>query len=287
MPLKIAKTIATFRPTPLARHDFWYEYNAERIDYSIWLSKNTTDIKTILFLGTVQIGKLPVWVANACPPGTIVVQGAPHWLAKEDGSDIAEFMHRFAHETLESILRTYSIKKVAIIAESQAVPSILRLATTNPAYITRVVALQPLGFNANAFTGNSSERARLFLKRIKLNFRYQRHTLPVDRRLAHNMVQMLRTVGINNARSNAQYAAGLTYDTTIDAEKLQNLGVPLAIICGDYDQLFPVDEIEATLQQKNIPIPVITVPNVPHSPLAARQGIKLLLAAFDYINKNS
>lgn len=281
MPLKIA----TFRPVPLICHDFWYTYNARRVDYSIWLSKNTVDIKTILFLGSVQIGKLPVWIAEACPPGTIVVQGAPHWLAAEDGSDISTFMHRFAKEVFGHIESLYTITDSAIIAESQAAPCVLRHLATHNLKVSNIVLLQPLGFNSTTYNLPLHDRVRLFRLRVNKNFHYQLRTLLLDRRLVHNHVQMIQTVGLSNPKSNAQYGMGLTYNATTDAKKLHAANTPIVIICGEIDQLFPPHEIKATLQKNQLKIPVIVIPRVPHSPLAAKQGLKLLAAAFNYVQK--
>lgn len=276
------------RTTPIKKHDFEYQYHAQTIKYSVWSTDLSAEIKMVVFLGTVQIGKLPAWIAKRCPDGTLVVQGAPHWLARDDGSDIPEFMHRFMEEVFTGVLKMYKTKKIHIIAESQAVPCVLELLAED-SYKTKVgelVLLQPLGLNAAAFAGSTEERINQFKRRISKNLQYQLFSLLSDRRLIYNHRQALRTVGYGNPKSDAQYNVGLMHDSVKDLKKLQAARIRTLVISGKNDMLFPPQEIQATLHKNKLEIPVITMHGVPHSPLATRQGMKLFNEALDYLKVN-
>lgn len=193
----------------LRRHDFSYQYNARTINYSVWSTGQNA--QTIVFLGTVQVGKLPAWIARRCPSGTVVVQGAPHWLARDDGSDIPEFMYRFTREAFTGILKTFPTNKLDIITDSQATPGVLRLLTTDSskaAKVSNLVLLQPLGLNATAYAGAADERIAVFKKRITMNFKYQLVSLVSDWRLLYNHGQLLRIVGYIMRNLTPSTAAG-------------------------------------------------------------------------------
>jgi hypothetical protein len=111
----------------LKKWDFLYPYRRKLIPYSAWSSGTSGRIETVIFLGTVQIEQLAVWVAESCPPHTLVVQGAPHWYAKPDGSDIPEFMFGFTKSAFDTLLKHFSIRLVRVVVESQAVPGIVGL----------------------------------------------------------------------------------------------------------------------------------------------------------------
>jgi pimeloyl-ACP methyl ester carboxylesterase len=270
------------------RHDFTYQYNKQAVKYSVWSTGSPARISTVIFLGTVQIGRLPAWIVRRCPADTVVVQGAPHWLAKEDGSDIPVFMHRFTEEAFKSILATYKIKKLRVIAESQAVPAVLGLLTSREysSRVDRVALLQPLGLNASVFAGTASDRIALFKKRMARNFRHQVRSLLFDRWLLYNHGQILKTVGYNNAKSHAQYGSGLGYDATDDLKKVDAIHIPIGIVCGENDKMFPPQEIQSTLRKVKLEIPLFVVPGIPHSPLASRMGMKLLSSALERLETN-
>jgi hypothetical protein len=267
----------TKRPAS-SRLDFTYQYGTQTINYSVWVTGKNSPIHTVVYLGTVQIGRLPAWIARHSPMGTVVVQGAPHWLASDDGSDILEFMQRFTKEAFMAILTLPCEKRLNIIADSQAAPGVLWLSTlsSNAGKVNKLILVQPLGLNSTAFTGMTTERIRLFKKRITRNARYQLSSLLSDRRLLYNHTRLLRTVGYNNAKSNAQYGSGLTHDGVSDLKKLYDARIAVVIICGENDKIFPPQEIQATLRRYQLDIPVVVVPGVPHSPLATRLGMKLL-----------
>jgi pimeloyl-ACP methyl ester carboxylesterase len=237
-----------------------------------------------VFLGTVQIGRLPAWIARHSPAGVAVIQGAPHWIAKADGSDLFEFMQHFTESTFRSVLNMNRTNKLRIIVDSQAAPNVLELFSREEysKLVESIVLVQPLGLNPRAF---EQDRIATFKKRVGRNLRYQLPFLPIDRRLAYNHGQILRMVGYSNARSNAQYDAGLTSNSTAFLKKLYALHIPITIICGEKDTLFPSEEIQDNLRKNDLGIPVIVIGNTPHSPLPSKQGMRLFNRALEISQK--
>lgn len=103
-----------------------YTFKGGVIHYDTWLSGEISQVKIVLFLGTGQVGKIPEWIVRQCPQDTLVIQGAPHWLAKDDGSDIPDFMNHFTKDTLDNISAALN-HQVVVIADSQAVPAVIKL----------------------------------------------------------------------------------------------------------------------------------------------------------------
>jgi pimeloyl-ACP methyl ester carboxylesterase len=269
------------------KYTFDYRYNDKTVEYSLWRAGSSKVIRTIIFLGTVQIDKHPEWIAEQSPDGTIVVQGAPHWLASDDGSDIPEFMFQFTKEVFKTILATNETNDLRIIADSQAAPGVLNwLADTDIKSVTQLALLQPLGLNAAVFSGTLAKRVELFKIRIAKNFRYQLRALLSDRRLRYNHRLILKTLGYKNSKIDAQYGSGLQHDSTDDLKKIATSSIRIVIICGQHDMMFPADEIEQTIRKSNVAIPIVIVPGVPHSPLATKNGMRLLVKAFEYLQMN-
>lgn len=266
--------------------DYLHAYKHMPTPYTIWSNQRGDDpIETIVFLGTIQIGELGKWVAESCPPNTIVVQGAPHWTAQDDGSDIPEYMLDFTNSVFDTLLKKFSITKVHIIAESQAAPAVLYL-FGQKAYIPslkKLTLIQPLGLNARAYSGTEAQRVETFKRRIVANFIYQLTALVIDARLRHNHRTVGRITGgarLHNPKARAQYGSGLAHDATSSLKVLYEHHKEIVIICGTKDKLFPPTEIAATLAANGIDIPLRTIKGVPHSPLATRYGQRLLRAAF-------
>lgn len=269
------------------KYDFGYGYKDKTIAYSLWRTGNSKIVRTIIFLGTVQIDKHPRWIAAQSPNDTIIVQGAPHWHASDDGSDIPEFMFHFTKEVLRNIFSNNKTKNLRIIADSQAAPGVLNwLANNDLEPVSQLVLLQPLGLNAAMYGTTQAERIELFRNRIAKNFRYQLRALLSDRRLRYNHRLILKTVGYNNPKVNAQYGSGLRHDSVADLKKIKASHIRIAIVCGQRDMMFPPDEIKHTIQKNDMDIPVLIVPEVPHSPLATKDGLRLLKKAFEYLETN-
>jgi len=259
---------------------FEFSHGDESIQYSIWLSDSSAPINCVVFLGTVQIGKLPAWIARDCPPGVAIIQGAPHWKAKTDASDLYEFMHHFTESALANVLNMHRAARISIITDSQATPKALEILSKGN-YIGTVASLvlvQPLSLNPKAFGVNGIETLKA---RVKSNLRHQLSFIPIDRRLIYNHRQILRVIDYDNAAADAQYALGLATDSIEPLKKLRAARIPITIVCGEKDELFPPHEIEEHLQENNLDISVLVVKNTPHSPLPTKQGMRLFRQALE------
>lgn len=270
----------------VARHTASYRYQKQEIKYDVWTHKGEPLIHTILFLGTVQVGEMPKHISRLCPPGTAVIQGAPHWKAKPSSDDLIDFMYEFTKQAFEYInLNFHRAKFVTIIAESQAAPGALRLASSFTSQVENLVLIQPLGLNSSAFTGSASERAKELFKRAQRNVSLQVESLMKDQRMIRNYLLML---GVNVretilGKTSYQYGVGLSYSAIHDLAKVARKTI---IIIGTLDQLFPYKEIVTDLASCDIDnIRMVRVQGVAHAPLGSRTGSKLLACAFELLKK--
>jgi hypothetical protein len=272
------------KTSAVKRTDCIHLYKNTSLPYAIWSNEQgAAAIQTIIFLGTVQIGKLAEWVAESCPPNTIVVQGAPHWLAKSDGSDIPEYMFDFTKQVIDDVLKKFPITKVHIIAESQAVPGVVDVFAQERygVYLKKMTLIQPLGLNNHVFQGTAGQRIKTFKRRVAANFAYQLTALVLDKKLRYNhrLLNGVVGIGLRNPRARAQYGSGLSYDAIPGLRLLYARNRNIRIVCGANDKLFPPGEISAALSRNGLPLEVMLVRGVPHSPLATRFGRRLLVAA--------
>lgn len=262
---------------------FHFHYRGSEIEYAIWFTSPDKPVERIVFLGTVQVGKIAEWVARESPEATAIIQGAPHWFAKDDGSDVRDFVHDFSENALDNILLTHEASLLRIIGDSQSAAFTLKIATNKKYFnlVDTVVLLQPLGFNIQPYDTSPSKRMKTFRRRFMKNAIYHLVHVPTDARLRHSHRQVYELVSADSKKADAQYAAGLAYDALDDLEQAHKMGLKVSIICGSLDKLFPPKEIRHNLQARGLPIEVIEVPRVPHSSLPTKQGLKLLHAAFE------
>jgi hypothetical protein len=265
----------------MLKKEFTYHYNGKTIPYDVWVTDNSGIIETIIFLGTVQIEKIPLWIAEKCPPKTAIVQGAPHWLAKDDGSDIPEYMLGYAKSVLESTLANFTVDKLHAIADSQSVPSVVKMFSLDKysPYMQDMVLIQPLGLTKNIFDGTDYERIKLFKKRVLENICHQLIHLMIDGRLRYNYELIGKMIDFSNPKARAQYNSGLKLSSLDDLTQLYEINNKITIICGAKDKIFPANEIENNLKKYNLPIAIHKIKGVLHSPLATKQGVKLLVEA--------
>lgn len=264
----------------LTKHVATFTYDNKPIPITIWINGPFASIHTVLFLGTIQIGRLPKIIASYCPTGVAVVQGAPHWHAQSNGKDIPDLIYAFT-ECMYDFIQLQTHTRLNIIAESQASPGALQLTAHKSPAINRIVLLQPLGFNSDAFSGTNTQRFDELLARTRKNFRYQSPSLATDIGLLLNYIIMF-VVSIRETafgRMKNHYAAGLTLSSIDNLLAIKNIA---SIIIGENDQIFPYIEIAKTLKDNNIPnVHISTVANIPHSPLSSKAGKLLLSRAFD------
>ncbi len=261
-----------------------YTYADKIIRYSLWHAGPRDRIDTVVFLGTVQIGRLPKWVVEYCPPGTVVVQGAPHWHAKDDGSDIPTYMFDFTRGAFQAIIDTFPIKTVDVIADSQAAPAVLQLFCQEAftQHLHKLALLQPLGFNHSSFAGSTAQGIAEFKKRIIKNAVHQVPALLTDKRLRHNHRLLTKKVRFSDEKTRAQYGSGLAHDATPSLKQLLASNKNVRIFCGENDEIFPAGELKTMIQDRGSDVDVSVVKGAPHSPLGTNHGRRLLDAAFDY-----
>lgn len=264
--------------------DFTYPYNDLTIASKIY-TNSESPIERIILLGTAQTGKLPEWVIAKCPPNTAVVQGAPHWHARDDGEDVPDFMYKYTLAAIDTIISSFELAPpLEIIADSQAVPGAVNLFASPKyhKYLKNMSLIQPLGLTTTAYAGSEKYRMSKFHKRVILNARH--HLIPLlhDFRLHYNYFMLLKVIGVKGSKvANAQYSSGLRYNSLPDLKKLHEMNPNIRIICGDKDAIFPAHEIKNSLKKAGIPIKISTIPGVPHSSLATRQGIKILMRLWE------
>lgn len=272
----------------MIRKDCTYEYHNMRIPYVIWFTDDSKTIDTVIFLGSGQIDKLPEWVAEACPPKTAIIQGAPHWHARPDGSDIPEYMFEYTRSAFDQVLAARPTDTLHVIADSQAVPGVVKLFTldTYQKLLGKAVFIQPLGLTARIFGGTDEERMSLFKKRVIWNGYHQILSLISDRRLRYNHRLISRVANFKDPVAIAHYNSGLLYDSLPDIKALYLQNRHISIICGSNDRIFPAHEIESSLGEHNLSVPVFEINGVPHSPLATKKGLRLLGLAFKILNSH-
>lgn len=257
------------------------------MQFYVWSHERPAKIRTILFLGTVQIGKIPKHVSELCPSDTIVVQGAPHWKTTPGVGDIPTFMYEYTEQAFRFVRAKFShAQKLQIIAESQAAPGALWLASHRPRQTDRLAILQPLGFNSHVFNGSPRDRIKKLVDRVRKNFELQLDTITKDR---HLVITYLAVVGINVAdtlvrRSVYHYKNALEYDALNDYAQVADRAT---LIVGSLDQLFPYREILRSIEKRGIKDPrIITIDGVAHAPLGSVTGSKLLKRAFEVLEKS-
>lgn len=106
-----------------------------------------------------------------------------------------------------------------------------------------------------------------------------------DRRLLYNYWLLYKIVNSNKVKSDAQYNAGLALSATDDLKNISSVNKNLVVICGGKDKIFPPFEIKSELQKAQVEIPLVIVPNISHSSLATKSGVKLLNKAIEQLEK--
>ncbi len=271
--------------TKLQRYTAVMDFHGVAIPYAYWVHmENGTTPDTIVFLGTAQINKIPMWVANQCPPGTVVVQGFPHWLTKPDASDLGEAMLAHAKHALETITRRFQASRMHLVAESQAAPCIAWLASQLPQSTGNTCMIMPLGLNAAAY-GNSSTKAfkQLISRSVRSTLQFEQSPLH-DKRNVYIVYTVAKMVlgGCFDGSTTKKYTFGIMQDMSTWLASLiaSQPHKRIYVILGGKDRIFPAKELEATLSQPQFaPVKQIFFPEASHSSMAIRSSKPLLEAA--------
>lgn len=271
----------------LQKHVFSFAYQDQQIPFYAWshLESNQPPT-TVVFLGTGQTGRIPYWVARAATPGTVVVQGAPHWKSHPSGHDLYDFMHAFTAAALQSARQLFGLKRLHVVAESQAAPGAVVAACKQPELIHNVVLIAPNGFLADRL-GNSPEARLRALRRRAVKSMLQLPQSPLhDPRNLYAGLMIMRAMLAEAERgaSRRKYAQGLSYDMREDCRKLLALqkktGAHCTVLLGTRDRLFPAHEVADAIKTAGLADLIVQIlPDMTHSSLATRGGRQALQTA--------
>jgi pimeloyl-ACP methyl ester carboxylesterase len=265
----------------LQEHQCVFNYAHKNIRYSFW--SNAAQIDTVFFLGAGQIGKTIKDVANDAPPGVAVVGGAPHW-ETGGGGDIEEFMLRYMQDAFDTIIFKFGLKRVNLVAESQAAPVAMVIANQAPQRVGNLVLIYPLGFAAKAYGSTKARRLKTFKRRL----------------LAHGLSILLhpRNIAVSWSTVRAvlrepslsvlfkKYAAGLSYDSTEDCRAVaihqKHKNAKFVIFLAEKDRLFPLNEMMEVFEAAKIKdADIRVVLGAPHSSVGMRVGKNVLMQAIE------
>lgn len=268
-----------------------FEYRSKRIGFSLWsnlLPGQKPDVA--ILLGAGQIEPLPRMVAKRSGPGVVVIGGVPHWHARADASEVADFTYCYFESAYRAALATFHVPSLHILAESQAAPAGLLLAGKLKEAVRNVALIRPLGFSVEAYGENPEERLKTFRRRILRTMLQHRQSILYDPRnfvaTATLTRAMLREPSLKSL--NQKYAAGISYDSTKDLEQAAEIrdktGNTISIILGGKDKMFPATEVQATLKNLHIPqVEVVVLPGASHSPISIRDSQKVLKTSLDML----
>jgi pimeloyl-ACP methyl ester carboxylesterase len=189
--------------------------------------------------------------------------------------DIPEFMLNYTASIFDELLRRYG-RPASIIAESQAAGGVALYLQKVRDNVGQLILLQPLGLNTHEYTRSPSLYSEL-QRRVNHNFLHQIPSLITDLRLLFNHAFLIRTIKPGTSKARAQYEAGLVCCILDPVKELFLDGIPIHIVSGEHDILFPPAEIRSNLDAAGMgSIPISIVPKTPHSPLSTRAGRLLL-----------
>ncbi|MGB4758448.1 MAG: hypothetical protein WBP26_00135 [Candidatus Saccharimonadales bacterium] len=271
--------------TKLQRYNAVMDFHGTPIPYTYWTHlEQSAPPDTIVFLGTAQINKIPLWVAQQCPPGTVVVQGFPHWLTKPDASDLGEAMLAHAKHALETIMQQFHVSRMHIVAESQAAPCVVWLAGQLPQNVGSITMIMPLGLNTAAY-GNSSAKAfkQLVGRSVRSTLQFEQSPLH-DKRNVYIVYTVAKMVlgGCFDGSTTKKYTFGIMQDMSTWLASLiaSQPHRRIYVILGGRDRIFPAKELQATLAQPQFAsVKQIFFPKASHSSMAIHSSKPLLGAA--------
>jgi hypothetical protein len=272
------------------QHKGHFLYQEKTIEYSFWSDiSDGQKPDVVIFLGAGQTGAIVRMVAERAGTGVVVIGGVPHWHARSDAQDIADFTIAYFESAYRSVLTTFGCASMHILAESQAAPVAIILAGKLKE-VKNLGLIRPLGFSVQAFGNIPETRLKTFRRRIlRTSLQYPQSFLYDPRNLVVGLIlirAMLREASLSSL--NEKYAVGVSYDSLQDLEQAvwarHNAGHTINFILGKKDKMFPPDEIMVVLKSLRIPyINITVVPSVSHSSLATRGSRKVLSMALEAI----
>jgi pimeloyl-ACP methyl ester carboxylesterase len=240
-------------------------------------------VDTVILLGSGQWGKIPRWVAENAPAGTVVVEGLPHRAAQIDGRDLKDFSRDYTTVAFRAVLGAFNIPSAHIVALSQAAPGAIWMARDCADQVRNVALVTPLGFTADILGVSARERlSELKRRTARSSLQFSQSPLRSTRQLY--LSWLLLKVLLVDARwqvSGQKYAVGASQDLRQDcqelAEQLARHGGRLTLILGGKDKLFPSHEVTTALRQAQVKnVQVITLADMAHPALVARADRRMV-----------
>jgi hypothetical protein len=275
----------------IQKHTAMFLYQGKQIPFDFWAQPDDKgSVDTIVFLGTGQTGKLPRWAAESALPGTVVVAGAPHWIADPSGSDLYEFAYDYTLTAFKAVETEFKLKSAHIIGESQAVPGVVRLGLGESQLVGNVALVAPLGFTATILGDTPEARLRELKKRAKRTLMQPALSPLIDWRVAYAAYSIMRGVRAETVKgaSDRKYATGLSYDLTGDFRELVDIQTykhaRVVLILGQDDLVIPASEVVGSLEKAGIrDVPTVVLPGAAHASLGVRAGKATLVRAIQEV----
>ena len=247
---------------------------------------------TVLFLGAGTIDPIPNMVARRTGPGVVVAQGVPHWGAGNDASVIPEFSMQYFTSAYQTILDTFDISSLHVLAESQAGPAPVAITLRFPGHVGNCAFIRPLGFTTNAYGSTVTERLTTLRRRIALTYMQLHQTIFYDLRNAIVGWTLLRAMAKEPSIKllQAKYAAGVSYDLMPEfiaaIEILSNRGRSVSLLLGENDKIFRPEEIINNLKNHRIDsVTTVIMPKESHSSLACRASQPIIDTALRHVRE--
>jgi pimeloyl-ACP methyl ester carboxylesterase len=268
----------------IQKHTGTFTYGHKKILFYFWAHAATdAPIDTIIFLGSGQSGRIPRWIAENAPAGTVVVDGLPHREAEHDAHDLKDFSREYTTCALRAVLKTFNIASLHVVALSQAAPGAIWMAEKLQGQVRNIALVMPLGFTREVLGDSSEERLKELKKRAFWTSLQLSQSPLYDLRNVYLGLMLLHVLLFDSkwTASGPKYAKGSSYDLRQEYHDLaatqQRKGCSLTLLVGEKDKIFPGHEILASLQKINAGhLPVVTLAGTSHSSLVTRGDKKTL-----------
>ncbi len=267
------------------RHMGVFEYDHKKISFYFWSDvDNAGTVDTIIFMGSAQNGKIPKWVAQAAPAGTVVVDGMPHWHPRPTAEDLGRFTQEYSVAAFKAVLQWFGLSSANIIGLSQATVGLVWLANILPALVRNVGIVAPLGLTAAALGKTPELRLKELKKRTLRTYMQFSQTPLHDPRILYMQLMLLRAIlsETEKGATNKKYALGLSYDLLEDcravAAERHARGFSCTVFLAEKDKIFPPHEVQASLKRANVShISTVVLPAISHPSLVSRSNRRALV----------
>ena len=176
----------------------------------------------------------------------ITFHAAPDYFRAKTSDKIDQVGLEYITTELSAKTRDY-----ALMAESQAVPMVLKALSESKIPIPKVlVLLQPLGLNASSLGDSMVERYESIMNRSKNFWKHPNQSLRIagNRRTAS---EIAKDALVNPHKIKSFYTAGANQDYATELEFIANI-TTVHIFASTDDSLFAYGEIKQHFNKKNV-----------------------------------